>query len=199
MGQKVKEHFVYAICDFNNALKYIGLTDNPIARYKGHLQSKNDENPKNKWLINYLKSGYNLKMYILFSSKNRAYAAGIESFIIDYCINSNIYILNKKERISDIIINSYPHILPEFNRLISEFDSFEPLVKNENILWHRLLRVDKESIENIKYERIGISVPIGTIELVQKIADKEYMSISNLARKYILDGIQRGEEKEIKK
>jgi hypothetical protein len=200
MGQKVKHHFVYALIDFNDAIKYIGLTDNPLVRYKGHIQSKNDLNPKNKWIHEYLKSGHNLKMYVLFSSNNRSYASDIELFLIDYCIKSNFHILNKKESISNTIIKSYGYILPDFIKLISNFNLFNPLSKNNNILYHRLLKVDKDFIENIKYEKIGVSLPIGTIELLKNMADKEYMSVSNLVRKFILHGLkdEKTEKQEVK-
>lgn len=99
-------YFVYELIDpQTDATGYVGITNNPNARYQQHLQGKDSNDRKNAWLQQLLAEKVTPKMNILEIVDDKKLALERETYWIRHLIQQGVPLTNagktKKTQMSD--------------------------------------------------------------------------------------------------
>lgn len=178
-----KEIIIYSLSDpITGHIKYIGKTCNLKERHAQHCAVSLRKNDKNIWLLSLKDKGLKPIISIIEQcgemEANEREIYQIKSHIDKGCNLFNKHLLRGKQSRISIV-------LPDGTK-----DKLKSLAKLKGIIFSQLvIQLIELGLLESQEERISIVVPDGTIERLKRTADYTNRTQSNIARKFILNGL----------
>jgi predicted GIY-YIG superfamily endonuclease len=100
-------YFIYELVDpRDNATRYVGMTNNPEARYKQHISQHNGDSPKSRWIQELLTLGLQPLIRILETTESEAQARDQELHWIGYYVSQGTQLTNLLVGSPQTLLNS---------------------------------------------------------------------------------------------
>ena len=192
MEEKIR-YFLYYLADPRNGLPvYVGRTFNPRQRYKQHLKTIIDiPEKKDVWLKKLHSEGVELKMVVFAESASLEESQAAESYIASALIKKGYAFLNGLNGLSRI---PYVDTTDLIGRLEDTLNCTDLAVSNNIYYTSTEFLLFAETFQKVCF-RVQCILSDEHLEKLILRAKKEGRSMSDLARKYIIEGLTNDEEK----
>jgi len=180
-------YFLYFLAHpLTKEIQYIGCTKDPRNRYAQHIITIRGNTPKEKWLKKLSEKNLKPIMGVFYSVDSAILSIRFENAAIEYCKSKNIRLLN----------NTLPH------------DEIE--IEDFNLMGIAFEKELKYFLNSENYEDVFLKTPFisrkiqviltdAELELFKNQAKRQGRSESNLGRKYLMEGLSKDEQTEVKK
>jgi len=172
--------YFYFLCKNDGLPVYIGMTECAKQRFKGHLVKSHKETSIDlkKWI------DPSIKMVVFYCVESCFDYRDIENYLINKA-GEKYRLLNKFYKNKS---KSYSDALRFFNESVLSFSAIEERLGIKYVL-------NKFDVPQKKYSRVTLELSQEENDLLNLIAKKQGRTASNLARKYIVDGLSKDEQK----